>query len=113
MRKAMLQFIGCIVGVAVSAYFMPGVAFEEWSAVFLTGAALGVLFLLLRPIARLLLAVFNLFTLGLLYVFVDTFLVLLASNLIDGIAIESYVWALAVSVAVNLCRHLFGAASGK
>lgn len=113
MRKAMLQFFGCIVGVVVSAYFMPGVTYTEWSAVFLAGIALAVMFLLLRPIARLLLAVFNLFTLGLLYLIVDTFLVLLASNLIEGFDIESYVWALAVSVAVNMGRHLFGAMSGK
>lgn len=111
MRKAILQFIGCIVGVAASAYFMPGVYFADWEATLAMGLVLAVLFLLLRPIARLFLAVFNMLTLGLIYLAADTFFVLLATNLIDGFALENYWWAVAVAIAANVGRHILGGLS--
>lgn len=73
------------------------------------GAGLGVIHLLLRPVLKALLAVFNFFTLGLISVFLDTWLILLAIKLLPGsFSVDNFWWAAAVSLVVNVLTELLG-----
>ena len=89
-------------------------AMTEWTQGIAFGAVLGVLYMVLRPIVRLLLKVLNWLTLGLLYVAVDTWLVWTAAALVPGaVTVDNVWWAVAVAAAVNVARTLISALTGK
>ena len=77
------------------------------------GVVLAVLYLVLRPLMRLLLSVVNWLTLGLLYVAVDAWLVWTAIGMLDGaVTVDNFWWAVAIAFAVNAARTLVGALTG-
>jgi len=102
----MLSLLGCVAGTVLAAEFFPGVRAADLSAAALVGAGLAVVYQLLRPIVKLVALPFALVTFGLLYVLIDAGLLWLVTNAIDGYAIDSFGWAIATSVLVNLLRRL-------
>jgi RNA polymerase sigma-70 factor (ECF subfamily) len=72
----------------------------------LVGAGLGLVYQLLRPIVKVLAFPFALVTLGLLYVLIDAGLLWMVTTFFEGYTIDSFGWAIATSVTVNLMRRL-------
>ena len=114
MFGAFLRFAITVAAIPLCAQYMPGVHMTEWTQGIAFGAVLGVLYMVLRPIVRLLLKVLNWLTLGLLYVAVDTWLVWTAAALVPGaVTVDNIWWAVAVAAAVNVARTLISALTGK
>lgn len=113
MGAAVLRFIITAAALPVCGRYMDGVAVLDLKNALIVGVVLAVIFTVLRPVMRLLLSVLNFCTLGLLYVFVDAWLVQLAAGLVEhSVIFKSYWWALAVAVAVNAARVLVDAMVG-
>ena len=113
MGAALLRFAITVAALPVCAQFMDGVRVLDLQNTLVVGAILAVIFTVLRPLVRLLLSVLNFCTLGLLYVFVDAWLVQTAAGFVqNSVLFESYLWALAVAVAVNAARTLVDAMFG-
>ena len=113
MGAAVLRFIITAAALPVCGRYMAGVAVLDLHNALIVGVMLAVIFTVLRPIMRLLLSVLNFCTLGLLYVFVDAWLVQLAAGLVDNsVLFKNYWWALAVAVAINAARTLVDAMVG-
>ncbi len=75
----------------------------------LAGATLMLFYLLLRPVARLLLIAFNVLTLGLLGTVLDTALIMLTVRLFPGdIAVKSVDWAFMAALIINVVRAISG-----
>ena len=92
---------------------MDGVHMTDWTKAALIGVILAILYLVLRPLMRLLLKVVNWLTLGLLYVVVDAWLVWTAIGMLNGaVTVDSFWWAVAMAVVVNVARTLIGALTG-
>ncbi len=109
MRRMALRFLACVGAVPLCVYLLPGVTASSYTYAAIAGAVLGVIYITLRPIAKLLLGVFNIFTLGLLYVLLDAWLVQLCSWVIpDDFHVDGFLWALATALIVNVARSLFG-----
>ncbi len=109
MFRIALQFLFCTAAVPLCAYALPGVYAPSSAHALIVGACLALLFLVLRPVARLLLSVLNALTIGLLGLAIDWGLVLLCAWIVPGyLALESAWWALAVAVVANLLRALAG-----
>jgi uncharacterized membrane protein YvlD (DUF360 family) len=106
LRKAAYSFLGCIAGAVLCAYLLPGVHAVDWMAAALPGAALGAVYLLLRPAAKLITFPLAIFTLGLLYVALDAALLWMVAQPFDGFEIENFGWAVSASVVINLCRRV-------
>ena len=107
MLGMVLRFLVTAAALPACSLFMPGVTVADYGRALLVGAALGLVYLLLRPVARLLLKVLNWLTLGLLYVAVDAWLVwAVVENTDGGVALESFWWAAAVALVVNVARTL-------
>ncbi len=114
MRGMVLRFLACVGAVPLCVYLLPGVTATEYIYAVYAGAVLGVIYITLRPIAKLLLGVFNLFTLGLLYVLLDAWLVQLCSwVMLDKFHVDSFLWALITALIVNVARGFFGKAFRK
>ena len=103
----LFNFCITVAAVPVCAQYLDGVTMITLQGALIMGAVLGAVYTVLRPFVRLILSVFNFFTLGLLYVAVDTWLVWTAARLIpNSISFASVWWAAAVSVLINAARAL-------
>ena len=110
MVGAVLRFAVTVAAVPLCAEYMDGVHMGSWTSGVLIGAILAALYMVLRPVIRLLLKVINWLTLGLLYVGVDAWLVWTAAGMMNGaVTLDSFWWALAVAAVVNVARTVVGA----
>ncbi len=111
--KTLLRFAVTVAALPFCAEYMAGVHAASWLQAALIGVVLAVLYVVLRPIVRLLLSVINWLTLGLLYVAVDAWLVWTAAWMLGGaVTLDGFWWAVAVAVVVNAARTLIGALTG-
>ena len=107
MGAALVRFAITVAAIPVCARYMSGVVMLDLQNTLVVGLILAVIFTVLRPLVRLILSVINFCTLGLLYVFVDAWLVQAAAGLVENsLSFQSYWWALAVALAVNAARTL-------
>lgn len=105
MGAVVLRFLITTAAIPVCGQFLSGVKVLNLQNAILLGLLLAVVYTVLRPLVRLLLSVINFCTLGLLYVFVDAWLVQTAAGLVkDSVAFQNYWWALAVALAINAAR---------
>lgn len=102
------RFCGCIIAMPIAAWLLPGVHTVNAEAAWLAGLMLGVVYLLLRPLVKLVLAPFNCLTLGILGFFVDAALILFAAGEVMGFHVDNILWAIATSVIVSICRETMG-----
>jgi putative membrane protein len=108
MKGMAFRFCGCVVAMPLCAWLLPGVHATDPTSAWMMGIVLGLLYLLLRPIAKLILTPFNCLTFGLLGFVVDALLVQLAARQMDSFSIDSFWWALAASLVVTLLRESLG-----
>ncbi len=109
MRSMAFRFLACVGAVPLCVYLLPGVTAADYTYAVIAGAVLGMIYITLRPVMKLLLGVFNFFTLGLLYILLDTWLVQLCSwVMLDQFRVENFWWALATALIVNVVRGIFG-----
>jgi uncharacterized membrane protein YvlD (DUF360 family) len=105
MLGGFLRFAITAAAIPLCAKFMDGVSLINMENAILLGVILAVGYTLLRPLVRLLLSVINFCTLGILYVLVDAWLVQAAASLVNNsVTFDSFWWALAVSLVINLGR---------
>lgn len=107
MLATILRFAATVAAIPLCANLMDGVhMLNEHNAVLL-GVVLAVVYTLLRPFLRFVLKIPNFCTLGLVYVVLDAMLVNWVPKLVrNSIRIDSFLWAVAVSLAVNALRLL-------
>ena len=113
MIGAILRFIATVAAVPLCAQYLAGVHTTDWTKAALIGAILGILYIVLRPLMRLLLKVINWLTLGLLYVAVDAWLVWTAIGMLGGaVTVDNFWWTVAIAFVVNVARTIISALTG-
>lgn len=112
MSGVLFRFCGTLVAMPLAAWLLPGVHAISNEAAWIAGVFLGVIYLVLRPLAKLLLSPFNCLTFGIVGLLVDAGLVQLAASWIRGFTIDSFWWALATSVIVFIVREGAGRLAG-
>ena len=107
MFSVLLRFAVTVAAIPLCATYYPGVHMQDLQTALIAGAALGAFYALLRPLARLLLKIINFLTLGLIYILVDSWLVWSVAGMYpDAISVDSFWWAAAVAVSVNVARMI-------
>ena len=110
MGKIIAEFAATVGAVWLSVRYLPGVSAVDDRAALIAGALLAVVWLLLRPLARLLTKPLSCLTFGLIGIAVDTGLVWGCTYVLrSSFTVESIPWALAVAVIVNVARTALGA----
>ncbi len=105
MLATILRFAATVAAVPLCARYMDGVHLIDQHNAVLLGVVLAVVYTLLRPFLRFVLKVPNFCTMGLVYVVLDAMLVNWMPGLVrNSVRIDSFLWALAVSLAVNALR---------
>lgn len=98
------------IAVLVAAYLVPGVHLSGLFAAFIVVIVLGLLNTLLKPILLLLTLPINFLTLGLFTWVINAALILLASALVPGFSVDSFVPALLFSLVLSLVNALLHSA---
>ena len=109
----MFRLLITTAAVPLCGYYLPGVRILDMTQAIILGAVLGAIYLLFRPVARLVLSVFNFCTLGLLYIVVDAWLVWTAAGFFqNGIVFQNFWWAAATAIVINVLRGVVDVLSG-
>jgi len=107
MAGILLRFGVTVAAIPLCGNFLDGVHILDMGNALLLGAILGFIYMILRPLTRLILSVFNFCTLGLINVAVDAWLVWTAVSLIENsVTLDSFWWALAIALVINTARFL-------
>lgn len=87
---------------------LPGVRFASVSAALLAGSLLGVVYVVLRPILRLLSKPIGCLTLGLANAALDVVILYGCSRVVEGFTLENIWWAVALAIFVNIICAIVG-----
>lgn len=88
------------------ALWLPGITVTGYGAAILVAMVLALLRMVVRPILILLTLPITILTFGLFLLFINGFIVILASYLIPGFGVESIWWALLFSILLSLIESL-------
>lgn len=108
MSGVLFRFCATVVSMPLAAWLLPGIHAASNEVAWVAGVFLGLIYLVLRPLAKLLLAPFNCLTFGVIGLAVDAGLVLLAASWLRGFVVDSFWWALAASFVVLVLREGLG-----
>ncbi|EKE20856.1 MAG: hypothetical protein ACD_7C00459G0003 [uncultured bacterium] len=100
--KYLINWIVMTLAVFISAQLIPGVSVDSFFVTFIAALVLGIINVILKPILLILTLPINIFTLGLFTLVINAFLVLLASNLVDGFRVAGFWWALLFSLVMSV-----------
>jgi len=108
MKNVLIRLILSAIAVLICAYILPGAEVDGfWSAIVVAGV-LAILNVLLKPILVILTIPITIVTLGLFLLVINTLLVMLASWLIPGFAVDGFWWALIFSILLSVINAVFG-----
>lgn len=97
-----VNWLASAVAVMVAAYILPGVHVENiWTAL-IVALILGILNSLVRPILVLLTFPITVISFGLFLLVINAVMVIMASHLVPGFHVDSFLWAFYFSVVVSL-----------
>lgn len=103
-----LTVLGCLAAMPACDALFSGVSAASTGEALLAGLVLGLTYLVLRPVLRLLTLPIGCLTLGLFFFVVDTLLVLLMSALVPGFRVDGFGWALLCALVTSAVCALVG-----
>jgi putative membrane protein len=98
----LIQWVISGLAILITAYLLPGVAIEGFLAALVTALVLGLINAVLRPILILLTLPLNILTLGLFTLVINALLIMLASTIVPGFAVQGFWWALLFGVVLAI-----------
>ncbi len=104
--KLFFHWLIAALAILIAAYIVPGVTITLISAL-IAAVVLGALNLFIRPILVVLTLPINILTLGLFSLVINAFLVLLATYLVPGFAVESFVTAFLFALVLAIVNWVF------
>ena len=106
--KTFVTFMCCVLSMATLPYLLPGVTAAEPQAAVAAGVLLGLAYLVIRPVMRILTLPIGCLTLGLFNLAIDVALIYFSGELIDGFAVAGIVDAVLSAVLVNSACAIVG-----
>ena len=106
--SAIIHWLIATVAILVSSYLLPGVHIENFLAALVAALVLGFLNLILKPILVILTLPINVLTLGLFTLVINASIIILATKIVPGFAVDNWLWAIAFSLVLTLVNFLFG-----
>ena len=104
-----VRLIISTLAVLITAYVLPGVHIDSFLTGIMVAVVLACLNTLVKPLLILLSLPAVIFTLGLFLIVINTFIILLADNLIDGFSVNGFWSALWFSIVLSLVTSILNA----
>lgn len=109
MFAGFLRFAVTTAAIPFLCQYLNGMHLLQMENALIVGLILAGIYSLLRPVMRMILSVLNFFTLGLIYVVADAWLVWTVPRLVENsIAFDSFLWAGIASLIINAARTVIG-----
>ena len=106
MRGIVFRWLVLTLAVLVAAYLIPGIAVRGFFSALLAAAMLGILNAFFRPILIILTLPINILTLGLFTFVINALLLMMASGVIGGFAVQGFWPALFGSLVISIISWL-------
>lgn len=104
-----VRFIFGTLAFPLADYLLFGLWCSSLESALLAGACLMTLYLLVRPLFKILLFAFNILTLGLIGILIDSTLIMMTMRLIPwAVQVKSFGWAVLSALIINLVRAITG-----
>lgn len=106
-RRIILRIFINALALYVASYYIPGISYDGGLGILVIGGIiLGILNAIVRPILVILSCPLILLTLGLFYIIINTVILYLASMLMPGYSINSFISAIGGSLAISVLNWL-------
>jgi putative membrane protein len=102
----MISLVLQALAVLISAYLIPSVVVDSFLAALSVAVVLGLLNTFLKPLLLLLTLPLNVLTLGLFTLVINTVVVLIASKIVSGFSVDSFLSALLFSLILSLVNFI-------
>lgn len=96
------------VSVVVAAWLLPGVHLDGFIAAIIVAIIIAFLNVLLKPLLVILTIPITILTLGLFLLVINTIIILISSNLVDGFLVEGFWWAFIFSILLSIISSILG-----
>lgn len=106
--KTFATFLCCVFAMPTCTYLIPGISAADMTQAVTAGVFLGVIYLVLRPIARLITLPLGCLTLGLIHMALDVGLIYLCDRFIEGFTVSGVDSAIFASLLVNTLIAIMG-----
>lgn len=106
MAQFLISWLVYSLAVIISAYILPGVNVDSFTAALIAALVLGILNALIKPVLLALTLPINVLTLGLFTFVVNAALVLLASQVVDGFRVEGFLSAVIFAIVLSIISSI-------
>jgi len=106
--KLLLRLVISTLAIIVAAHLIPGVTVNDLGTAVIVAIVLGLLNTFLRPVLQILALPITILTLGLFYFVVNVFIIYLASFMVDGFYVSSFIPALLFGLVVSVVSGILG-----
>jgi len=114
MTRTIFQMLVTIAAIPACVHYLEGVHATDMTYSLIAGVVMAVIYLVLRPAAKLVTKALTFLTLGLLSIVVDAWLVQLCALFMKGnFGVDSIWWAALVALIINAARLIVGALFGR
>lgn len=110
MVKILVRWVLLAAALLFVAYLLPGVTVHSFGSAMLAALILGLLNALLRPVLVILTLPVTLVTLGLFLFVINALMFYFAAQLLSGLAVAGFMWALLGSLVYSVCGVVIDAA---
>ena len=108
MVRILLSWLINAVAVYTTAHLLSGISIRNFAAALTVALVLGLINALLRPVFIFFSIPFLIVTLGLFMLVINALMLMLAANLVNGFAVESFGWAILGSVCISVVAWFLG-----
>lgn len=106
--KTFITFMCCVLAMTTLPYLLPGVTAAEPTAAVTAGVLLGLAYLVIRPVMRILTLPVGCLTLGIFNLVIDVGLIWLCGEMIDGFQVAGIMDAVLSAIMVNAVCAIVG-----
>jgi putative membrane protein len=96
------------VSVLLAAELLPGIHIDGFLTAVFVAIIIAILNVFLKPLLIILTIPISILTLGLFLLVINTLIVLITSQIINGFLVDSFWWALLFSILVSIISSLLG-----
>lgn len=104
----LISFIASMFSVGATAYLLPGVRVDGLYSLFWAAVVISVANTFIKPILVLLTLPITFLTLGLFTLVINGVLILLASAVVPGFEVASFLWAVVFSIVLSVVNSFVG-----
>jgi putative membrane protein len=104
--KIIIHWLVSAVAIIIAAYLLPGVNVTGIVAALVLAVVLGIINAFIRPLLILLTLPISIVTLGLFTLVINALLILLASHIVPGFSVDSFLWAFVFGIVLALVHFV-------